>query len=430
MDELVHILSVLQAFDIEPGPLDRVVARYCRRHRELSSRERRLLSEVAFGVARWRRRLDGWLLMQGHARPDNRLRAACYLLWKRPDCAAAIPPREIASGYGIADSFADAMPRGFPGGAAAFHSFPDFLFDEMVKDHGLSDAADLAASLNRTAAPSLRANSLKASRAQAIEALEAEGIPCSPAPLSPWGILLPGRKGIEASVAYRRGLVEIQDESSQLAVIVANPKPGERVLDACAGAGGKTLAVAALMENRGRIVAADTDERKLGELIKRAKRAGASVVESSPAKKLEARGHGKESFDLVIVDAPCSGTGTLRRSPDLKWRLAPRDIGERVRLQEELIGSCWEWVRPGGRLAYMTCSVLSGENELVIKKFIQGRRAGLADIRQALSRFSLAADSIVSPEGFFKTDPRSGERDGFFAAVLMKGQVVGTAGGR
>jgi len=322
---------------------------------------------------------------------------------------------------GIEDSFADEMPRGFPGGAAAFNSFPDFLFDEMVKDCGAAGAAELAASLNRAAAPSLRSNALKADRAQAIEALGALGAHCSPAPLSPWGILLSGRKGIEASSAYRRGLFEIQDESSQLAVAAANPEPGEMVLDACAGAGGKALATAALMENRGRIVAADTDERKLGELMRRAKRAGASIVEISPAKKLDARGHRRGGFDLVIVDAPCSGTGTLRRSPDLKWRLSPRDIDERARLQEELIGAYWDWVRPGGRLAYMTCSVLSRENELVVKNFIRKRRAALADIRQAFSRYSIPPDSILSPDGFFKTDPRSGERDGFFAAVLMKG---------
>ncbi len=418
MDVIDHTAAVLRAFDIEPKPLDRIIESYNRRHRELSSRARRIVAEAAFGVLRWRRKLDGWLSMQGIARPDNRVRAALFLLWASPDFEHRLDLGGLSRAFGVEPPRESSMPKNFPGGVAAFNSFPDFLYDMMRKGRGANEAAALASSLNSQATPSLRINALKAGRGEAAAGLAAEGVATSPAPLSPYGLLLEKRAHVEGTAAYRRGLVEIQDEASQLSLIAADPRPGETVLDACAGAGGKTIMAAMLMENRGRIVASDIDSAKLKELARRASRAGAACIEAMGSGALCRRTDLKGKADLVIIDAPCSGTGTLRRAPDLKWRISSSDI-ERMRLlQMELLIKYSDFVRPGGRIAYITCSILDVENERVIEEFAKGKKLEVMNAAASFDRHGVNPERIVTPEGYFKTDPRGGMRDGFFTAVI------------
>lgn len=420
VDLLHHAVSVLQAFDIEPGPLDRLLRTYWRRHPELSGRSRRAIASAVYGVMRWRPRLDGALVLQGWPRPDHAARILCYLLWQRPEEASAMSYEWLAAARGVAEPMPEEMPRRFPGGAGAFAGMPPWLFDLLQKAHGSEEARALALALNEQARPVLRVNTLKSDREGVERNLAAEGMAPERTACSPWGLVLPRRVAMEKMEAYRRGLVEIQDEASQLAVAAAASAPGERVLDLCAGAGGKSLAMAMLMQNAGNIVASDVEPRKLKELSRRALRAGASIIQPLAAALLSRRQDLRGVFDLVLVDAPCSGTGTLRRNPDLKWRLSPALLAESVALQKKLLERAAGWARAGGRIAYVTCSLLPQENEEVASWAISSLRLSLCDPRAALIRAGAPPDNLVTDEGYFKTDPRRGGWDGFFAAVFFK----------
>lgn len=420
MDVLDHASSILQAFDIEPKPLDRIVEGHLRRHRDVSSAWRRCIAEAVFGVMRWRGRIDGWLRMQGIARPNHCMRLLCFLLWKRPEAAAIVPYEELARAAGIAGEMPEEMPRDFPGGEAAFVSFPDFLHRMLVQAHGVTGARELAMKLNEPARPILRANTLKATVEDARRALSAEGIETEQTGRSPFGFSLARRASIEATRAYREGQIEIQDEASQLSVLAAAPKPGARVLDACAGAGGKSLMMAMLMRNAGRIVAADPVASKRAELSRRARRSGARIIDIVSTKDVSSDLNLCGEFDLVFIDAPCSGTGTLRRSPDLKWRLSPEMITSRIQVQRDLLKTYASYARPGGRIAYATCSVLPCENEEVVRDIAQDLGLRVVNAAEELSSSGVPAEDIVTPEGFLKLDPRTGEWDGFFIAIIAK----------
>lgn len=392
MNPLDHIASILKSFDIEPKPLDKIVDAYLRRHREISGKDRRAITDAVFGVMRARRSLEAAVKNSGRNSNDRRLIAEIFL-------------------SGNMDSNPDAPP-------AEIYSYPDFLFDMIVRAHGRADAIHLAREMNRPADTILRVNTLKASRDDARRLLADEGIESEITKFSPFGLKLSSRANLGVLDLFKRGLVEIQDEASQLSVIAADPKPGERVLDACAGAGGKSLMMAMLMENRGEIVSSDIEEKKLGELEKRAARAGASIIKTIPAENLMKQDEWRGKFDLVFVDAPCSGTGTLRRNPDLKWRLTPETIAERVKVQRRLISDYSKFVRPGGRLVYATCSILPCENEEVVGEFLKKGDFKVVDVSAALEEKGVASKDVVN-RGFLKTNPRIGGLDGFFAACML-----------
>lgn len=420
MDPIDHIVTILKSFDIEPRPLDRLVDAYLRKHSELSSTGRRIVAECVFGVARWKRRLDGWLELRGVTKPTNRLRALCYLAWRCPEEAVRLPLDEVTSKACISGSVNEEMPRSFPGGEAAFYSFPDFLYEKLKRSYGVVGARAVALRLNEPSLPVLRVNLLKADLKKARRALAAEGIEAHPTPRSPVGLILRRKVPIAVTQAYKQGLIEIQGEASQLSCILADPKPGERVLDACAGAGGKSLMMAMLMQNQGRIIATDPVSSKLKILRRRALRAGISIIEAMGTKELAKRAELKGCFDLVFIDAPCSGTGTLQRNPDLKWRLDQATIGERVNSQRELLSGLAGWIRPGGRLVYATCSILPEENEEILSEFLTRDGFEVVDAAGIFTRNHISCDGIVTEKGFMKTDPRLDQMDGFFAAVLKR----------
>lgn len=412
MDTLGHIVHLLKSFDIEPKPLDRILNSYFRNHREIGAGLRRLISDVVFGVTRWRRRLDGWLNLSGVKNPDYRMRACVYIMWKDPSQAKLLDIAKINIG-----PFDDSMPKGFPGSVAAFYSFPDFLYQKFRAAYGDLGSIQLMERLNLPAHPVLRVNTLKGSRNEVIGLLKKEGIDPSATVRSPWGIRIPRRIAINNLNCWRKGLIEIQDEASQISVIAADPREGEVVLDACAGAGGKTLMMSMMMKNKGRVIASDPSSSKLREITKRARRAGASIETISTNELLKRRDL-KGRFDLVFIDAPCSGTGTLRRSPDLKWRLREEIISQHVKTQYKLISEYKSWVKPKGRLVYVTCSLLPQENEEVAKTLLDSGEFSLADIRTIFVRHGISTDGIVTHDGFLKTDLRLGDWDGFFVAVF------------
>src|SRR6185503_1389328 len=248
---------------------------------------------------------------------------------------------------------------------------------------------------------------------------------------SPWGlrvIVPPDAKSpaIHAEPAFLKGQIEIQDEGSQLVALLSGAKPGEQVIDLCAGAGGKTLALAAAMENHGQIYATDTDKRRLAPIHERIERAGTHDVQViTPRGDKDVLAHLKGRGDLVLIDAPCTGTGAWRRNPDAKWRVRPGALAERLKDQTEALDRAAALVRPGGRIAYVTCSVLDDENGAQVRAFLARQRGFStippAEVANALGErgFLFRRAVKMEGEGLLMT-PRRTDTDGFFVSLLRR----------
>jgi 16S rRNA (cytosine967-C5)-methyltransferase len=296
------------------------------------------------------------------------------------------------------------------------------------------DRAEEGAALSRRAPVDLRVNTLKGDRAAALTALAHLGP--APTPWSPSGLriaLTADAKSppLQAEPAFLDGLIEIQDEGSQLAAQLAGARPGETVVDLCAGGGGKTLALAALMENSGRILATDTDIRRLAPIHDRIARAGVTNVEvRTPRGNAELLGDVRDTADLVLIDAPCTGIGAWRRNPDAKWRVRHGALEQRIKAQDAALERAAGLVTPGGRIAYITCSVLDEENGARVRAFVE-RHPEFAVVPAAEVMDALGADAAkrfeaavrISDEGLLMTPRRTGT-DGFFVSVLRRGGSV------
>ena len=293
---------------------------------------------------------------------------------------------------------------------------PDWLLPHLQARFGPDLSAELAA-LGEPAPLDLRVNLLKGTRDEARAALAAEGWQAEPTPLSPWGLRIAGRRPVTTGPAFQSGLVEIQDEGSQLVAALAGVAPGMRVADWCAGAGGKTLAMAMLMQNRGHLLACDVSATRLDGAVRRLRRAGVHNVErhlfvaGDKWAKRRAR-----TFDRVLVDAPCTGTGTWRRNPDARLRLQQTDLDELLPKQAAILDAAQAVVRVGGRLVYATCSLLAEENEAQVISFLARHPAfRLAPLAQAWS------DSPPGISGdYLSLTPHRQNTDGFFAAALER----------
>jgi 16S rRNA (cytosine967-C5)-methyltransferase len=319
--------------------------------------------------------------------------------------------------------------------------YPEWLDENFAASFG-DDRVEEGAALASRAPLDLRVNTLRADRAQAAQELAEYA--AQPARWSPWGLRImvaPEAKSpaIHAEPAFLKGHVEIQDEGSQLAAWLAAAKPGEQVIDLCAGAGGKTLALAAAMGNHGQIYATDTDKRRLAPIHDRLARAGAHDVQvitpraASPSRASGGgSGRGQDMLahlngkaDLVLIDAPCTGTGAWRRNPDAKWRVRPGALAERLKDQAEALDRAATLVKPGGRIVYVTCSVLGDENGAQVRAFA-ARHAGFSIVRPAEvidalgeRAFLFRRAVLLSDEGLLMT-PRRTDTDGFFVSVLRR----------
>ena len=243
-------------------------------------------------------------------------------------------------------------------------NLPAALYPLLQAQYGM-ELPTLAQALNQEAPVDLRVNRLRGSREEAIALLQQEGIEAQPTTHSSIGLRLAKRVALQATQAYKNGWVEPQDEGSQLLALLLDPKPGEKVCDFCAGAGGKTLALGAQMQNKGTLIACDVSQQRLQKLAERLPRSGLSIVQSW---LLRGDAPPQESFDAVLVDAPCSATGTWRRNPEL--RLRPVDLPKLAAQQLDILRSAARLVKPGGRLVYATCSLLAEENEAVVNPFL------------------------------------------------------------
>jgi 16S rRNA (cytosine967-C5)-methyltransferase len=306
--------------------------------------------------------------------------------------------------------------------------YPEWLdpyFEAVFGDERVEEGA----ALSRRAPVDLRVNTLKGDRAAALTALAHLGPVATP--WSPTGLriaLTADAKSppLQAEPAFLEGLVEIQDEGSQLAALLSGAQPGETVVDLCAGGGGKTLAMAAMMGNSGRILATDADIRRLAPIHDRIARAGATNVEvRTPRGKAELLGDVRGAVDLVLIDAPCTGVGAWRRNPDAKWRVRPGALEQRIKAEDAALDRAAHLVRPGGRIVYITCSVLDDENGARVRSFVNWHPefdvVPAGEVMDALgagkTRFEAAVR--VAAEGLLMT-PRRTATDGFFVSMLRR----------
>ncbi len=428
---LAAAIDLLAAVEASPRrPADGIANDFFRARRYIGSSDRRNVSDRAWGVIRQRLRLAWHFAAVGETRPGARLLVAGHLL--------------VAEGWvidGIAQNFSGER---FCAGPLTEHELAvlkklegrPLIHPEMPEGPRLNlpewalpglkarfgDALAKEAEAMEEAAPlDLRANLLKGTRDLVLAALAGEGVPASITPLSPWGLRVADRRPVGATKAYLEGLVEVQDEGSQLIALLTDAKPGMRVADYCAGAAGKTLAIAATMDNKGHIVACDVSATRLEGAGKRLRRAG---VHNAERHLLAAgdkwRKRNSRKFDRVLVDAPCTGSGTWRRNPDARIRTNARDLSELVLKQAAILDDASELVRPGGRLVYATCSLLPEEDEVQVERFLQrhpdfeavpvpGLWAGLAPGVTA----PVEADCMA-------LSPARHGTDGFFAAVMQR----------
>jgi len=414
LDESSILIEQVFKFD---HPTDAVVARHFRENRSLGPRERATLSDTVYAILRERLKFE-WLARSGTGSKWRRL-AILGFPGDRDFLKSALTEVEKTWWDNcLAVKDADLM-------AQHRHNLPDWLATAL-RDQVGDEFDALVASLNQPAPLDLRVNVLKKKREAVLAELRQAGLVCEPTAYSPLGIRLQGKPSLAKLPAFVQGDVEVQDEGSQLLALLLDAKRGEMVVDFCAGAGGKTLAIGAAMRNSGRLYAFDTSGHRLDALKPRLARSGLSNVHpvaiaherDDRIKRLAGK------IDRVLVDAPCSGLGTLRRSPDLKWRQTPQTVAAQAELQQAILNSAARLLKPGGRLVYATCSLLPAENEAVAGAFSEAHQ----DFEVVPVAGLLAVAQVPQPDGLCQGEdgqwlrlwPHRHATDGFFSAVWRK----------
>lgn len=408
---LDHTVTALAAVLEFKYPADAVVSRYLRAHPILGQQDRAFLAETVFAVLRRLRLLE--TLTAG--RDPRRLVLAALTRLRGlslRELDTALKSRER-------DWLADLKARAEDESLAVRCDFPDWLLEKLKRQYGDAELLALAQSLQHSATLDLRVNLQKTEREAVLSRLAADGIAARPTPYSPVGVRLEGKPQINRHALFLEGAIEIQDEGSQLLCQMLAPRRGEMVADFCAGAGGKTLALGAMMRGSGRLYAFDTSERRLAGLKPRLARSGLSNVHpqwiASEGDARLKRLAGK--LDRVLVDAPCTGLGTLRRNPDLKWRQDEHAPAERRAKQDVILAAAARLVKPGGLMLYATCSLLDEENAEVVESFL----ATNAQFELRPANAALAQQRIEIDTGeYLRLSPHLHGTDGFFAALLAK----------
>ena len=408
-----HTEAVLSELLRSTFPADLVVSRYFRQHRELGHADRGFVAETVFSVLRRKRSLSARC---GDDVTSRRLLLAALA------CIQGLNRRELdvvlneVEGKWLAQAKAIKLEDLPP---AVRCDLPDWLYEALALQFDVAELELLAAGLNQSAPLDLRVNSLKAERKEVLARLQADGLAAEACPYSPIGIRLVGKPALSKYPLFIDGRIEVQDEGSQLLGFLLQPKRGEMVADFCAGAGGKTLLLGALMRSQGRLYAFDVAEKRLAKLKPRLARSGLSNVhpvriESENDIKIK-RLAGK--LDRVLVDAPCSGLGTLRRNPDLKWRQTPEAVAELTVKQGAILHAASGLVKKGGRLVYATCSLLDAENDAVVSAFLDRHPEFVALPAEDVLR---KQDIEIACGERLRLLPHRTGTDGFFAAVLER----------
>ncbi len=416
LEACTELVGLVLQFD---HPADSVVSRFFRDHRSLGPRERATLAETVYTVLRKKLLFDHMspsgsgpkarrMAILGFHGPRDFLKSALNDQEKNwLDQCDAVNPKDLLERHR--------------------HNLPEWLVGPLKAQLGDGFWA-LAESLQQPAPLDLRVNTLHDKRDEVRRELKSAGVPSAPTPYSPWGLRIDGKPAINKFPAFERGAIEVQDEGSQLLALLLDAKRGEMVVDFCAGAGGKTLAIGATMRNTGRLYAFDTSAHRLDALKPRLARSKLSNVH--PAAIAHERDDrikrlaGK--IDRVLIDAPCSGLGTLRRNPDLKWRQSLQSVEEMAAKQAAILQSASRLLKPGGRLVYATCSILPQENEAIAEAFsaANGEFSPLS-AGEALSNLKVADAATLCAGGqtgadYLRLWPHRHATDGFFAAAWTK----------
>ncbi len=394
------------------GPADVKLGLFFKQHRDLGTKDRAFVAESVYGVLR--RKAFLMYVAEGN---DPRKLLLAYLIrvlgTSTRDLSEVLNAQQMEWAQAIKAKKTEGMTK------AEKADLPEWFWDKLVVQYGEEEALAIARSMHQQASLDLRVNIIKASREDVIAKFESEKTEIKPTPYTPYGLRMPQKMTISKHPFFVDGKIEVQDEGSQLLAQLVAPRRGEMIADFCAGAGGKSLAIGALMRNSGRIYAFDVSEKRLQNLGIRLKRSGLSnlhsqVISSEADPKLK-RLFGK--FDRVLVDAPCSGLGTLRRNPDLKWRQQPKDVEELNVKQTNILARASKLVKAGGRLIYATCSLLRDENEQIAEAFLQSN----PEFFLVPANTILAQQEIDLDTGeYLKLLPHLHQTDGFFAAVFEK----------
>ncbi len=410
-------------------PADAVVSAWFRARRDVGEKDRGAISDLLYALLRHHARLGWWLAR--HGRPDtprNRL-----LAWLALDGGMT---RDQVQGLFNGGKLAPAVLTDhertllvkLQGSRIDHPAMPDEVRFEcpawaldLLRRRFPHTFGDEMAALLTTAPLDLRVNPLKSTREDVLGELRALGLPAEASRMAPYGIRVAERPALNRLPMLKTGAVEIQDEGSQLVAMVVDARPGERVVDFCAGAGGKTLAIAAQMANKGYVMACDVLAGRLKRAAERFRRAGLHNIETRPLANETDRWvkRHKGSFDRVLVDAPCSGTGTWRRNPDARWRQLGPGIEALLPLQASILASAARLVKPGGRLVYATCSLLAEENEEQVAAFLAAHPDfHVVPLREVAPQLTDSAH----PD-FLALTPARHDTDGFFAAVLQRAAI-------
>jgi 16S rRNA (cytosine967-C5)-methyltransferase len=418
---LEAVIELLEAIEESPRPADAIASAWFRARRFIGAKDRKAIHERVYGLLRRRSRI-AWHLDRAGVHPTTRAQLLTELALVEHKLPEDLAPDFDGAGHHPETLTQDERSLIAKLGRSKLElaempdwvrlEYPEWLDGPFRALFGTRLEEEMRALL-LPAKLDLRVNILKGTRDEAIRALALEGVEAEPASLSPWGLRLAERVNLMATQVFKSGRVEVQDEGSQLAAFLVGAKPGEAVCDFCAGAGGKTLALAAMMANKGRLLACDVSEGRLLRSAGRLKRAGVHNVQSRVValegdKWLK---RAKGTFDRVLVDAPCTGTGTWRRNPDAKWKLSPNDLAELTVKQGTILERAARLVRPGGRLVYVTCSLLPDENERQIERFL----AAHPDFSPKAPEPPLPAQGE-----YLRLSPARHGTDGFFAACLER----------
>ena len=406
--------------------------------------DRRLLTQIVYGTLRMRGCLD-WIihtLYKGNfdlmeIGIKNILRTAMFQMWytdRIPDFAIVDEAVEITkikhpAGSGLVNAILRNAIRGkdritYPDVEkdpalyiSIFHSHPLWLVNRWMEIFGLDETIAICKANNEIPPYSIRVNRLKTSREQVTEELSREGFEVKTAFFSPDGIIISiPALPIRETISYKSGHIQVQDEASQLIAYLVDPKPGETVLDICAGTGGKTTHLAEIMGNRGNILAIDMNENKIKLLKGNMRRQEITIVDAQVRDATKDLGNAfYEVFDRILIDAPCSGLGTLRRNPEIKWRISKESPRKAVLLQKTILKRAALYLKKGGVLVYSTCSLLPEENQKIIRDFITDH----GDFTPARPT-GIIHSSMIDNRGYFRTYPHRHGTDGFFGAALKK----------
>lgn len=419
-------IEILDEISDRHRPASEALKDWARAHRFAGSGDRHTIGTLVFDVLRHRNSLAARM---GDTASRGLVLAALHGLWQWPldrintHLAESHGPGELtdAERAALETPLTDNLPSHIAG------DYPEWLSASFARAFG-EKAAEEGAALARRAPVDLRVNTLKADRPRVLATLEKFG--ASAGKLSPWCVRIPApgpeqrNPSVEAEPAHGKGWFEVQDEASQLAALLTGAKPGEQLADLCAGAGGKTLALAAMMANKGQIFAHDSDRHRLRPIFERLQRAGVrnvQVVGADEADRIEALA---DKLDCLLIDAPCSGSGSWRRKPDAKWRLTERQLAARQAEQAALLERGASLVKSGGRLVYVTCSVLPEENADQVAAFLARHPAFLPVPYRDQWQMAIgtpAPESAISSDLGLQLTPARHETDGFFISVLRRG---------